>query len=199
MTKLDRLPWLFAALLCLAGSNASAAEPTAGRGDPAVGKGQLKIELAPTPAPAAGREGTRAPAAKPPDKQAAAQAAESARKADGPLEFDQTPASEVVAFVAEYAGVNIVTDPDCAEKLKTPLSFRARGMTCRQVLDWAVRLSGTAWTLADGAIFVTSHEKLPPAPDLAETVRKFIVDNPALGQEPAKFEPPPEMGLPEKK
>ena len=198
MTNPGRVPWLFAALVCLAGCGASAAEPAAGRTDPAAEKSQLKVDVAPAPAPK--REQERVPAAKPPEKQeAAAQAGKSARKPDGFVEFEQTPASQVVAFVAEYARVNIITDPDCVEKLKTPVSFRTRGMTCRQVLEWALRLSGTDWTLTGGAIYVTTREKVPKQADVVETVRRFILENPGLGQEPAKFDPPPEMGLPGKK
>ena len=194
MTNPGRVPWLFAALVCLAGCGASAAEPAAGRTDPAAEKGQLKVEIAPAPAPK--REAERVPAAKPPEKQ---EAAAQAGKSDGYVEFEQTPASQVLVFVAEHAKVNIITDPDCAEKLKTPVSFRARGMTYRQVLKWALRLCGADWTLTGGAIYVTSREKVPKQEDVVETVRRFILENPGLGQEPAKFDPPPEMGLPGQK
>jgi hypothetical protein len=198
MTNPGRVPWLFAALVCLAGCGASAAEPAAGRTDPAAEKSQLKVEIAPAPAPK--REAERAPAAKPPEKpEAAAEAGKPARKPDSLVEFEQTPASQVLAFVAEYAKVNIITDPDCAEKLKAPVSFRARGMTYRQVLEWALRLSGTDWTLTNGAIYVTSPEKLPKQANVIETVRKLLVENPGFGREPAQFDPPPELGLPERK
>jgi len=192
MAKLNHCLWLFAALVCLAGG-ASAAEAAAPRAEPAPEKEQLRIEVAPTPAPAA-----KAPEAKTPADPAApaAAAAKPAPKPQGIVEFTQAPASEVLAFVAEYAGVNIITDPDCAEKLKTQLSFRAKGMTCRQVLDWATRLSGTAWIITNGAVYVTSREKLPKQEPLVELVQKVILDNPALFQEPAKFEPAPEMALP---
>ncbi|MHC4915633.1 MAG: STN domain-containing protein, partial [Planctomycetota bacterium] len=61
------------------------------------------------------------------------------------VEFVQTPASQVVSFVADRTGVNIVVDPKVREKLKIPVTFKTRGMTYRQVLDWALKLSGTAW------------------------------------------------------
>jgi hypothetical protein len=198
MRNPHRLPWLLAALVCLAAGGASAAEPAAGRTEPAAEKPQAKIEIAPGPAPK--REPEAAPAAKPHAKpEAAAEAGKPTRSPDGFVEFVGTPASQVVAFIADYAGVNIITDPDCADKLKTPVSFRARGMTCRQVLDWALRLSGTDRVLTDGVIFVTAREKLPKPVDAVEAVRKFLADNPGLGLEPAQFEPPPEMGLPGQK
>jgi hypothetical protein len=195
MAKLDHLPWLLAGLLGLAAGGAPAAEPAEPAAEPGPGKTELKIELAPpkTPAPAP----AQAPAAKTPAPAAPAPAAPQAGK-PAVVEFSGAPASEVLAFVGEYAGVNIITDPACAEKLKTPLTLRIKGMTCRQVLDWATRLSGTAWTLEGGAVFVTAPDKLPKPPDVAELVRKVIVDNPNVMPEPAKFEPPPEMGLPAK-
>ncbi len=185
-----RASWFLAGMLALAAGGAPAAEPAAPAAEPAPAKTELRIELAPTKTPA------QAPAATTPAP-AAPQAAKPPAKA-AVVEFSGTPASEVLTFIAEFAGVNIVTDPACAEKLRTPLTLRIKGMTCRQVLDWATRLSGTAWTITGGAVFVTSADKLPKPPDVAELVRKVIVDNPNIMPEPAKFEPPPEMTLPTK-
>jgi hypothetical protein len=116
------------------------------------------------------------------------------KRAEHIVEFDQTPASQVIDFVAERAKVNIVFDPAVAEKLKTPITFKTRNMTCRQVLDWAVKLSGTAWVLADGAVFVTSQDNVPKV-DVTEEVRKFIAEHPKFAEPPPDFPAPPEMEM----
>ncbi len=114
------------------------------------------------------------------------------------VEFVQTPANEVIGFVSERTGVNIVIDPKVREKLKAPITFKTTGMTYRQVLDWTVKLSGTAWTLTDGVLYVTSRENVPKV-DVNEVVRKFLAENPKFFEKPAEFEPPPKLDFPKMK
>ncbi len=212
MKARDLAPLFAAALLCPAALGVSAAEPAGGTDPASARKPQAHIEITPATAATAGQQddGRAAPAKASeapapavrvgPAAGAARAASEGASRSDGDvLEFAGTPASEVLTFISEYAGVNIVTDPDCAEKLKTRVSFQARGMTCRQVLDWVVRLSGTAWMLTDGAIYVTSRDKLPREENPVELARRIIAESPEFDREPAQFEPAPEMGLPERK
>jgi hypothetical protein len=186
MMSLARLAWTCLPLACLAAGGAVAAEDGAGRD-----KGVVIEERRPEPKPEsaaperAEKDAKAAPEKKPEAKPAAT---------DKAVEFDQAPASQVLTFISQGAGVNIVVDPACAEKLMTPVSFRGRGMTYRQLLNWVVRLSGTAWTLADGAVFVTTRDKVPPEEDVAEAARKYIAEHPELVPEPAKFDPPPDIG-----
>jgi hypothetical protein len=44
-------------------------------------------------------------------------------------------------------------------------------------------------------LYVTSQENVPKV-DANEVVRKFLADNPKLFEEPAKFDPPPELTFP---
>ena len=210
MKARDLAPLFAAALLCPAALGASAAEPAGGTDPASARKSQAHIEITPAAAASGRDDGAAAPAraseAPAPAVRvgsaagAARAASEGASRTGGDvLEFAGTPASEVLTFISEYAGVNIVTDPDCAEKLKTRVSFQARGMTCRQVLDWVVRLSGTAWMLTDGAIYVTSRDKLPREENPVELARRIIAESPEFNREPAQFEPAPEMGLPGRK
>ncbi|HOX07134.1 MAG TPA: hypothetical protein PK280_12090 [Planctomycetota bacterium] len=142
---------------------------------------------------------SEAPPAAAQPAQPAAQPAQPTRQTRGIGDLEQTPASQVIAMVAEHAGVNIVIDPECVERMKTPLSFRTRGMTCRQVLDWTVRLTGTCWVLTDGVILVLPREKMPKQTDPIEAVRKIIAEHPEFNREPPVFEPAPEMALPVRK
>ena len=180
---------------------APAAEPQPAGAAPAAEKPKPEAEKPAAPATAPGPIRVQDAAAGEKTK-AEAEAAGKATKpapADGKrgervVEFDRAPASAVISFVAEGAKVNIAIDPACTEKLKAPVSFKSRGMTYRQVLDWATRLSGTAWVLADGAVFVTIQENVPKV-DVTEAVKKFLAEHPKFAEPPQDFPPPPEMEM----
>ena len=72
---------------------------------------------------------------------------------DGP-EFIETPASQVVNYVAEKGKLNLVIDPAAIKLLEAPITFKAKGMKLGQVLDWALRLSGTEKRSVDGVIYI---------------------------------------------
>ncbi len=112
------------------------------------------------------------------------------------LEFIDTPAKDVVAYVARRGKLNIVTDPSCNKLMETKLTFKAEGMKLRQVLDWALRLSGTERQFKDGMIYITPKGKAK-RPDAREVARDILLkEKDGVFREPAKFEPPPEVTLP---
>jgi len=112
------------------------------------------------------------------------------------LEFVETPAKDVVAYVARRGKLNIIIDPSCSKLMETKLTFKARGMKLSQVLDWALRLSGAERRFKDGVIYVTPKGK-EKRPDAREVARKLILDEEnGIFRKPAEFKPPPEVVLP---
>jgi hypothetical protein len=104
------------------------------------------------------------------------------------LEFLETPAIQVVNYVAQKSKLNVVIDPKATKLLETRISFKATGMKLRQVLDWALRLSGTEKRMIDGVILIRPRQQAPKI-DVKKAVRK-------ASRKPPEFKPPPDLKLP---
>jgi hypothetical protein len=77
-------------------------------------------------------------------------------KTDGAMELGGT-LSGTTANLSHAAGVNIIIDPEVADRVIP--SLRVHNMPLRHALNWICRLTGTAWMLRDEAIFITTPEK----------------------------------------
>jgi len=71
-------------------------------------------------------------------------------------DFTGASMSTASSYLSAAAGVNIVIDPAVAERVIP--SLRVHNMPLRDALNWITRLTGTAWVIKDGAIYVTSPE-----------------------------------------
>jgi len=65
--------------------------------------------------------------------------------------------SGTTANLSHAAGVNIIIDPEVADRVIP--SLRVHNMPLRHALNWICRLTGTAWVMRNEAIFITTPEK----------------------------------------
>jgi len=72
------------------------------------------------------------------------------------FDFVQTPLRDVVTFLAQTLGVNIVVDP--ALDPGKPVTLRVANMAGGHALAWIARLAGGQMRVEDGAVFIG----LPP-------------------------------------
>jgi type II secretory pathway component HofQ len=120
-----------------------------------------------------------------------------ARRGDAqPVEFVETPARQVISYVAGKAKLNVVVDPKCGKLLETPVTFKTKGMKLKQILDWALLLSRTQRRTVDGVIYIT-----PKAPGKKTDLKKLLekaeqADKDGLLRKPPDFGPAPEVRLP---
>jgi len=85
---------------------------------------------------------------------------------DGALErrisatFRDTPFTEVVDYLREVSGVNLVTDPETLATAK-PLTLKLKSaVRLRAALDWIMEIEGLSYDIRDEAIFISSSERI---------------------------------------
>lgn len=73
------------------------------------------------------------------------------------FEFTETPSDEALDFVRALTNVSIVVDPKMAPlAARKPITLRTTDMRLEFALNWITRLSGCAWQVKDGAIYVSN-------------------------------------------
>jgi len=81
------------------------------------------------------------------------------------LRFENIEFKDVLQFVTEVAGVNIVLDP-AADKLP-PITFRAEKLTAEQALGLVTRMAKLQWQMANGVVYVSRKDAAPAGPKVA--------------------------------
>ncbi len=79
-----------------------------------------------------------------------------------------TDLNYLLQFLFETTGVSIIYDPAVVEEKR--VSFRARDITARQVLDNIARTQGIAWTVENNAVLLYAREGGDPARDILQPV-----------------------------
>ncbi len=78
------------------------------------------------------------------------------RKID--LDFAETPASDVLDFLREWSGINIIMSPEAAKVArKKPITLKVHDMPFKTALEWVMRLSRLYMTVKHEAIYITDR------------------------------------------
>lgn len=81
------------------------------------------------------------------------------------VDFTNEPLPEVAATISRLGGVNVVLAPHLGGERR--VTFQGRDMTLRQVLSWALRLTGLRSRILREAIYITD------APSSRRTLRIY--------------------------
>lgn len=73
--------------------------------------------------------------------------------------FVDMPLSEAIERLRNLSGLNFVLDPQ-TDAGDTPINLRIQNMTLRLALKWVLKLCDLDYTVRDGAIFITSPDRL---------------------------------------
>lgn len=80
------------------------------------------------------------------------------------VDFTENSLAEITKFLAQLSGLNIMADARAKVGDKAApdakVSFTAKNIQLRSVLEWVTRLSGTNWTVRDGVVFITDKEHM---------------------------------------
>jgi type II secretory pathway component GspD/PulD (secretin) len=78
------------------------------------------------------------------------------------FDFAEAPLPEAVAFLRQFAGMNLVLDPSLRERNVT---LRMRNAPLEDGLKWTCKLAGARYDLLDGAVYIHKGQFPRPAPD----------------------------------
>ena len=95
------------------------------------------------------------------------------------FDFLDTPLADVIAFLQNLTGVNMVLDPGAVEGDDTPITLKVEDMRLAAALDWILRLVDLKYALRDEALFVSSPDRLED-----KTVLRFYDVRDLLAQIP---------------
>jgi len=82
------------------------------------------------------------------------------------FDFLDTPLADVVAFLQNLTGVNMVLDPAAIQGDDVPVTLKVNDMRLGAALDWILRLANLQYTLRDEAVFVSSGDRIKEAESL---------------------------------
>ncbi|MDP6112683.1 MAG: hypothetical protein QGF00_21630 [Planctomycetota bacterium] len=87
------------------------------------------------------------------------------------FDFLDTPLADVVAFLQNLTGVNMVVDPGAVEGDDIPVTLKVGDMKLGAALDWILRLVNLQYAFQDEAIFISTKERIKKP----ETLRIYDV------------------------
>ena len=76
------------------------------------------------------------------------------------FDFLDTPLADVVAFLQNLTGVNMVVDPGAVEGDDIPVTLKVSDMKLGASLDWILRLVNLQYAFQDEAIFISTKERI---------------------------------------
>ncbi len=74
------------------------------------------------------------------------------------FDFAETPLRDVLTFLSQLLGINIVLDP--AVDGDKPVTLRVNEMASAQALSWVARLAGAQMRVENGAVFIAPPPRL---------------------------------------
>lgn len=74
------------------------------------------------------------------------------------FDFVETPLQDVITFISQLAGVNIVLDPKAVADEPRNVTLRVNDMTLQSALNWVLQLVNLKFTLKDQAIFISKPD-----------------------------------------
>jgi len=79
------------------------------------------------------------------------------------FDFLDTPLADVVAFLQNLTGVNMVLDPGAVQGDDVPVTLKVSDMRLGASLDWILRLANLQFILRDEAVFISSKDRIREA------------------------------------
>jgi hypothetical protein len=79
------------------------------------------------------------------------------------FDFVDTPLADVVAFLQNLTGVNMVLDPASVQGQDVPVTLKVSDMRLGAAVDWILRLASLSYTLRDEAVFISSKAGIKEA------------------------------------
>jgi len=76
------------------------------------------------------------------------------------FDFLDTPLADVVAFLQNLTGVNMVIDPNATEGDDVPVTLKVNDMRLGAALDWILRLCDLSYALQDEVVYVSTKERI---------------------------------------
>jgi hypothetical protein len=76
------------------------------------------------------------------------------------FDFLDTPLADVVAFLQNLTGVNMVVDPGAVEGDDIPVTLKVGDMKLGAALDWILRLVNLQFAFQDEAIFISTKDRI---------------------------------------
>lgn len=74
--------------------------------------------------------------------------------------FDETPLEEILDYFRLTLEVNIVYDPPEDYQRDKLITLQVTNMRAENALRWAVKLAGLEHTLVEGAVYVSTHDRI---------------------------------------
>ena len=76
------------------------------------------------------------------------------------MELVDAPPTEVIAYLQTFAKVSMVVDPKAMAVVRSSVTLRVTNMPVDLALSWVLELAGLDWTLRNGAVFVSTPERV---------------------------------------
>jgi len=77
------------------------------------------------------------------------------------LDFADTPLTDVIAFLHDVSGINMVLDPEAAGEERSHITLKVKDMSLTNALDVIVRrFAELDWAIRDDHIFISEEKKL---------------------------------------
>ena len=76
------------------------------------------------------------------------------------FDFLDTPLADVVAFLQNLTGVNMVIDPNATEGDDVPVTLKVNDMRLGAALDWILRLCDLSYALKDEVVYVSTKDRI---------------------------------------
>ena len=76
------------------------------------------------------------------------------------FDFVDTPLADVVAFLANLTGTNMVLDPAAVQGDDVPVTLKVNDMRLGAALEWILKLANLTYALRDEVIFISTKERV---------------------------------------
>jgi len=80
------------------------------------------------------------------------------------FDFVDTPLADVVAFLSNLTGTNMVLDPVAVQGDDVPVTLKVNDMRLGAALEWILKLVNLTYALQDEAIFISTKERVSQKP-----------------------------------
>jgi len=94
----------------------------------------------------------------------AAQKIREALKKPVTLDFSETPIEDVIVFLTDFTGVNIVLDKNALSDENVPITLKVSDVPLKNALDFILKQANLDWTIKNDVLFISNEEGLSGEP-----------------------------------
>ena len=76
------------------------------------------------------------------------------------FDFVDTPLPDVVAFLKNLTGINMILDTAAVSGADTPITLKETDMRLDAAMDWILRLVDLKYAIREEAIFISTHDRI---------------------------------------